>query len=187
MAAPLLSVLCVVACAEPPNKEINQALGAIDAARAAGAERYAGDALQGAVDTLKRAEESVATGDYRQALSYAIDSRDRAQTAAKLASDGRAQAQSQAERSIAEVSGLRDRLAARLKAPEVARLPRRVLSDPQSALDAATKALQEARAAIANADYAAAVKALDGSLAGLEAALSSIDAAAARPGGTRKP
>jgi len=40
-AACLLAVLVVTACGEPPNKEMDQAQGAIDAARAAGADRYA--------------------------------------------------------------------------------------------------------------------------------------------------
>jgi hypothetical protein len=41
----LLVLLCTIAlcaaCSEPPQKEIDRAQGAIDAARAAGAERYA--------------------------------------------------------------------------------------------------------------------------------------------------
>ena len=37
------SSLSTIACASPPQREIDQAQGAIDAARAAGAERYAAD------------------------------------------------------------------------------------------------------------------------------------------------
>jgi len=54
---PFIAVaICVgVACGAPPDREIQQALGAIDAARAAGAERYAREVLtaaEQAVDDL---------------------------------------------------------------------------------------------------------------------------------------
>src|SRR5688572_30886229 len=87
-------------CAEPPSKEMNQAQGAIDAARAAGADRFAAAEFAAATDALKRSEEAVAAGDYRQALSHAIDSRERAQAAAKVAVEGRANLRGQAERSL---------------------------------------------------------------------------------------
>ena len=67
---------------------MNQAQGAIDAARAAGAERFATAEFAAATDALKRSEDAVAAGDYRQALSHAIDSRERAQNAAKFAVEG---------------------------------------------------------------------------------------------------
>ena len=96
----LVMVILSAGCAEPPNKEMNQAQGAIDAARAAGADRFA-SAEFAATDALKRSEEAVTAGDYRQALSHAIDSRERAQSAAKMAVEGRANARGQAERAIA--------------------------------------------------------------------------------------
>ena len=79
------------------------------------------------MDALKRSEEAVAAGDYRQALSHALDSRERAQNAAKLAVDGRADARGQAERAIAEVATLLSRAQAQLKDPDVARLNARTL------------------------------------------------------------
>src|SRR5918999_108339 len=88
----LLALLVVAACAEPPSKEMNQAQGAIDAARAAGADRYGADELKAAVDALALAEQAVRDSDYRLALGYAIDSRERAQNAARMAVDGRAEA-----------------------------------------------------------------------------------------------
>src|SRR5918995_1326190 len=98
----LVIVLLSAGCAEPPSKEMNQAQGAIDAARAAGADRFAADEFAAATDALKRSEEAAAAGDYRQALSHAIDSRERANTSAKQAVEGRANARGQAERAIAE-------------------------------------------------------------------------------------
>ena len=108
----ILAVLLAVGCAEPPSKEMNQAQGAIDAARAAGADKFATDEFNAAVDALERPNEAVAEGDYRLALNHALDSRERAQNAAKLAVDGRANARGDAERAIAEG---RDALVARAK------------------------------------------------------------------------
>ena len=75
------------ACGDPPTREMDQAQGAIDAARAAGADRYATEEYQAAVDALKQAQEAVAQRDYRLALNHAIDSRERAQNAAKQAAE----------------------------------------------------------------------------------------------------
>ena len=74
-----------MACAEPPDKEIQQAIGAIDAARAAGAAEYAAEDFTAAQDALTRANDAVELRDYRLALNHALDSRERAQNAAKMA------------------------------------------------------------------------------------------------------
>lgn len=181
----LLPFLLVVACTDPPSKEMNQAKGAIDAARAAGAERFAAEEFNAAVDDLKRYDEAVAAGDYRQALSLALDSLERAQNAAKLAVDGRAKARGDAEASLAQIATLLERAEARLKNPEVARLPRRALRDPEAAVGAAHKALQEARAAFEKDDYEAVTKGLEDVVARLQAALEQIDVTVAGAGAKR--
>jgi HAMP domain-containing protein len=160
---------------------MNQALGAIDAARAAGADRFAATELTAATDALKRAEEAVAAGDYRQALSHAIDSRERAQLAARAAVDGRANARGQAERAISEVATLLSQARAQLK-----NLPSRPLRAPRARVVVAEKALQEARTALAKEDYAAVSKALNGLAADLQAALAEIDGAGAPASSRRK-
>jgi predicted S18 family serine protease len=181
----LLMVLLSTSCAEPPHKEINQAQGAIDAARAAGADRFASAEFIAASDALKRSEEAVTAGDYRQALSHAIDSRERAQTAAKMAVEGRANARGQAERAIQEVATLLSRAEAELKDPDVARTNSRTLRAPRATIATAQKRLQEARSALAQEDYEAVGKALGSTAAELQAALSMIDTTAP-PGGTRR-
>jgi HAMP domain-containing protein len=176
LALVILTILSA-SCAEPPSKEMNQAQGAIDAARAAGAERFAAAELTAATDALKRSEEAVAAGDYRQALSHAIDSRDRAQSAAKMAVDGRADARGHAERAVAEVATLLDRAQAQIKAGENARLSPRILREPQATVTAAEKMLQEARAALKREDYPNVTKSLNGAAGELQAALRMIDSA----------
>jgi HAMP domain-containing protein len=181
----LVIVILSAGCAEPPNKEINQAQGAIDAARAAGADRFAASEFAAATDALKRSEDAVAAGDYRLALNHAIDSRERAQSAAKMAVEGRADARGQAERAIAEVATLISRAQAQLKDPDVVRVNGRSLRAPRATVAAADKMLQEARSALAGEDYAAVTKALNGAAADLQAALTEIDAVAS-PGSARR-
>jgi len=182
----LIITILSASCAEPPNKEMNQAQGAIDAARAAGADKFAAAEYTAAVDALKRSEDAVAAGDYRQALSHAIDSRERAQNAAKMAVDGRADARGQSERTITEVATLLTQAQSELKAPEIARLNAQRLRVPRTTVANAEKALQEARTALKTEDYAAVNRSLDGVAATLQAALSEIDAATASRPPSRK-
>src|SRR5262245_5621072 len=182
----LITAILSACCAEPPNKEMNQAQGAIDAARAAGAEKFAAAEFLAAQDALKKSEEAVAAGDYRQALSHALDSRERAQNAAKLAVDGRADARGHAERAIAEVATLLSRARAQLKDADVARLNARTLQGPRTTVAATETMLQEARAALKAEDYAAVTKALNSAAAELQAALTELDAAASPRAAPRK-
>ena len=127
---PRLAVSCLLACvvaaaagcADPPSKELHQAQGAIDAARAAGADSYATEEFTAAVDALARAEAAVGQRDYRLALSQALDSRERAQNAAKLAASQKAAVRSEAERLLAELTSAAAMASARLAA-ETSRTP----------------------------------------------------------------
>ena len=69
----LVVVLVAISCAEPPHKEMDQAQGAIDAARAAGAEQYAAAEFTAATKALAQSNEAVTARDYRLALNYALD------------------------------------------------------------------------------------------------------------------
>ena len=183
----LSSTLFAASCAEPPNKEMNQAQGAIDAARAAGADKFAAAEFTAAVDALTRSEEAVAAGDYRQALSHAIDSRERAQNAAKMAVDGRADARGRAERALTEVETLLNRAKSELDSVGPARANAKTLRAPRATVADAEKTLQEARTALKAEDYQAVSATLNGVAARLQAALSEIDAAgAARPPARKK-
>ena len=182
----VILVVLSTGCADPPSKEMNQAQGAIDAARAAGADRFAADEFTAAGDALKRSEEAVAAGDYRQALSHAIDSRERAQNAARLAVEGRADARGQAERAIAEVATLISRARTQLKDRDTARTTPRPLRDARTTVTSVESMLQEARSALAREDYPAVTTALDGAVAQLQAALTAIDAAATPAAPRRK-
>ena len=147
----LLAVLSLAACGSPPDKEMHQAQGAIDAARAAGADTYAPDEFKAAVDALARAQDAVAQRDYRLALNNALDSRERAQNAAKMGADGKA--------------------AARLQAAEAARAPKTATDPLKEGLASARQATEDAGKALASQDYLGAKARLDGIVVSLSALL----------------
>jgi hypothetical protein len=160
----ILMILLTSGCSEPPNKEIDRAQGAIDAARAAGAEQYATEAFAAAASALQLSHEAVEQRDYRLALSRAIDAYERAQDAAKLAADGKAKARSDAETVVNAANAAALALAARLKAAETARVPPRDLVEARRTAADAAASLQKARAALkagAYLDATATVKGLD--------------------------
>jgi hypothetical protein len=171
----LVAIIVSGACASPPSKEMNQAQGAIDAAKAAGAEAFAPTELTAAVDALARSEEAVTQRDYRQALSLAIDSRERAQAAAKTAVTARANARGEIEGQIGQASTLLSQARTRLRDPALARSQRRPLQDARAAVEAATQALQDARTALNNDNYAQAKKTMEGVAAQIQAAITAID------------
>ena len=170
-----VAIAAFAACAEPPSKEMNQAQGAIDAAKAAGAETYAPIELAAATEALRRAEDAVTQRDYRSALGYAIDSREQATAAAKTAVSGRARARGDVERQLAESSTLLAQARERLRDPEVARLPRRSVQSARTTIDGANKSVQEARTALNADDYEAAGKALLGLSERIRKAIQSLD------------
>jgi Domain of unknown function (DUF4398) len=175
----IVAAALLAACADPPNREMDQAQGAIDAARAAGAEQYAAQELAAAVTALAQARETVAQGDYRSALTYALDSRERAQNAAKQASDDRVSIGSQTERVLTETGALLDRGDQRLAVAEAQKVPRRTITKVQSVLTNSRKTLQEASAAAERGDYQAAQRELNGVSQRIRAAIDEIDRAIA--------
>jgi Domain of unknown function (DUF4398) len=185
MPRPVVSCLlaCVtavaVSCADPPNKELHQAQGAIDAARAAGADSYATEEFTAAVDALARAEAAVGQRDYRLALSQALDSRERAQNAAKLAASQKAAVRSAAERLLAEVTSAVAVASTRLAA-ETSRKPSPAVVALQSAVQNARAALDDAGKALATEDYLEARRRLQGVRDTLLAAQKALPAPAAQ-------
>jgi hypothetical protein len=181
-----LLLLLAAGCSEPPQKEINQAQGAIDAARAAGADKYAVDEYTAATSALQKSHEAVDQRDYRQALSYALDARERAQDAARQAADGKAKARGAAERTLSELSARTQQLDMRIKAAEAARVPPRELQSSRTTLTETRTALQEARTAIDAGNYLDASSKLSSLRPRLDAALSEVEGIPQRPGRRRR-
>ena len=149
----LAIVVSAIACANPPQREIDQAQGAIDAAQAAGAERYAPTEFTAATEALKQANEAVTGRDYRLALNYALESREQAQNAARTAADSRAKLRGDVERSIAESKALIAQTRARVDGPSGAQIPRGIRRTAQQRLKQLEGDLQKADAALQAEEY----------------------------------
>jgi Domain of unknown function (DUF4398) len=158
----LVIVVSAIACAAPPHKEIDQAQGAIDAARAAGAERYAATELAAANQALKQANDAVTSRDYRLALNYALESREEAQNAARAAADSRAKLRGNSERSIAEVKAVIEQTRVRLDGPNGAQISRGTRRTVEQRLKQLEGDLQKADAALQAEDYTQAERLLMG-------------------------
>ena len=172
----LALVLTTAACAEPPNKEMDQAQGAIDAARAAGADKYAATTFTAAVASLQRSHDAVAQGDYRLALDTALAGREQAQTAAREAADTKARLRGEAERTMAEVATRLAEANGRVAAAEKARVPRRVLMPMQEALAVINGEVQKAGEAIRAGDYLEAQPVLAAAKDRIDKVLADLDA-----------
>jgi hypothetical protein len=157
---------------------MDQAQGAIDAARAAGADQYATTEYEAAATALQHAHEAVAAGDYRLALNYALEGREHAQNAARDTADTKARMRSEIERDLAEVDALVAKAQSQLTAAERARVPTRLLRQPTADLATVGADLQEPREAVASGDYLRARQSLDGIKQRLEKVLGAVNAAA---------
>lgn len=154
---------------------MDQAQGALDAARSAGADRYATAEYNGAVQSLEQARAAVAQRDYRLALNHALESRSRAQRAAKEAASQQAILRSSAERRLGEVTALLDRAKQRLAAAVSAHVPRAALASPRAAIAAAEASLQKSGTGIQQGDYQVSQEWLAESAKNLQAAIAEID------------
>ena len=179
--AVLLLAFALLACAEPPNKEMGQAQGAIDSARAAGADRYATDEYTAATKALQQANDAVAQRDYRSALNFAIESREHAQSAAREAAEARVRARGEVEDSMADVAALLAEASTRVTAAEHARVPRRTVRQAQQELERVNEDVQKAGAAMKQEDYAAAGAALQGVKPRIQHIIASLQPAPTQP------
>jgi hypothetical protein len=175
----LVMILLASGCSEPPNKEINRAQGAIDAARAAGAEEYATEAFTAATSAQQQSHEAVEQRDYRLALSRAVDAYERAQEAAKLAADGKARARSEAEMVVSTTNAAALALDDRLKAAEAAHVPAKDLVQPRQTARNAAATLQKARASLKAGAYLAALASVKGLEAQIHSQIRALETAPA--------
>ncbi len=178
----LASVFLASACGgEPPEKEIQQAQGALDAARAAGAEQYARDEFAAAQDALKQAHAAVDDRDYRQALNHALDAREQAQNAARDAADRKATARSDAERALGTAAETAEKAKVRLREAEAARVASATLGEVRRTIADGDDAVQKARAAFQRGDYLGVLDGLIAPTVRLREAIHQLDVAPTSP------
>ena len=160
---------------------MQQAQGAIDAARAAGADVYATDEFGAAQLALKNAVTAVGDRDYRLALNHALDSRDRAQGAAKQAADNKAAARADAQRALDAADRALEAAREKLKLASDKKIPARSTAAVRSALDTAERGLQEARASFDKGLYLGLPEHATAATASLSEPLEQLDALMAAP------
>lgn len=160
--ATLLLAAVLVACGEPPNKEMGQAQGAVDTARAAGAEQYARDEFGAATEALGRSKDAAAQGDYKLALNEALSSFDHAQNAASQAAAERAQVRGEVERELAAIDATLADVRRRLDGAMKTRSAREAVKTLEIQMATLEQVLQEARARTGAHDYLGARAKLDG-------------------------
>jgi len=165
----------IVACGgNPPDKELQQAEAAVDAARATSADRYAKEDFTASTDALKNAHAAVDARDYRLALNYALEAKDRADTAARDAADRKATARSNADRALRNAAlGLVD-IRAKLRTAQ-GRQPARVVNAAKKAAAESETRVQEARAAFEREDYPKVLEMLAAPMARLRESIRSLD------------
>jgi Domain of unknown function (DUF4398) len=164
------------ACAGPPDKEIQQAQAAIDAAKAAGADRYAPDDFNAARDALKLAADAVTQRDYRLALNHALDARERAQSASKDTTERKAAVRVEADRAMAAVGPALSEAHVRLTAAEAAHVSPRTLAEARHTIAGVDQAVQKAGAARDRGDYLDAVELLKSAMPRLQGVAKDLEA-----------
>jgi lipoprotein-anchoring transpeptidase ErfK/SrfK len=179
------AALSGVSCSDdPPDKEMQAAQAAIDAAGAVGADRYSHDEFIAAQQALARAKDAVTQRDYRLALSQALDARTRGQNAEHEAAGHKAAARSAADGAISDATTALRAARASLKAAETNRAPARALIAGRRAISDSDKALQKARTAFGREDFPAVTEALNGVTARLQLVIQ--DLAVLTPSGNRR-
>jgi tetratricopeptide (TPR) repeat protein len=177
---PLALLLVCGACAEPPNKELDQAQGAIETARAAGADEFAPEEIRAAADALARAHIAVGQRDYRQALSLALDAKERAREAARTAVERMAQRRSEAGEAINAAERALATAQQRLSPADGPRPPASQHAALTAGLKAASRNLQEARTAFEKQQYPKAKSSADAALTRIRETMTTLSDAQAR-------
>jgi hypothetical protein len=186
MPAVAASMLAIACGDDPPTREIDQAQSAIDAARSAGADDYAHEEFAAADKALKSARDAVEQRDYRLALTNAIDSRERAQTAAKEAAEQKVVVRARVQRTLTDSSNALAQAHTRLKAAEGTRPSPRGAASARLAVQQADQRVQEARTAFEKGDFIGAGKALEAANTSLTEATRDLDSTAAGPAKRRR-
>jgi small-conductance mechanosensitive channel len=180
-----MASVIATACSAPPTREMNQAQGAIETARAAGADRYAPEEYGAAVAALEKSRDMATQRDYRQALNFALDARERAVDAARSGAERMAQVRSEAETALRTAAATLQLAQSRLKSTSPARAAEKTPVPLRDAIAQAEKDLQEARSAISRQDYTPARDLARTVDQRIREAMASAEQATAKP--TRKP
>ena len=139
--------------------------------------RYASEEFEAASAALARATAAVNNRDYKLALNYALDARERALVAARTAAEQRVRVRSQIEQQFADIDTARRAFDARLVQADAAKVARTALGSGRASSARVAKALADARPLLDAGDDDAAAALLKPLAELLTKARSEIDAA----------
>jgi hypothetical protein len=119
----LAGLLALAACQQPPSREIAAAEAAVEAARKAGADRYAVERWREAESALQAARNKVQAKDYRGAFSSANEASEKARSAVQAVQSARALARSAVLLSRAEIEAVLEEVDTIRQEAATAKLP----------------------------------------------------------------
>jgi hypothetical protein len=129
---------------------------ALISARVSQAERYAPEELTAGQEALDKSSAAVAARDFKLALNYALDSRYRAQAAARLAEDRRQTLLTRIEDTLTNAAALVASGRTAVTAAGAVRATRRTAAKASAALEMIEKDLRKAREQVEADDLGAA-------------------------------
>jgi hypothetical protein len=156
----LIVALLTLSCSAPPEKEYQQAVQALAAARTADTTAYAAEELAAAEAALASYDRAVADRDYRQALSRALEAREKANLAPQAAGERKAQARVQADALLLECNAVLSTLRTRMTATGAARPTPAQLTRLRQATRTKPSQIRVAEAMISHQNYKNAIAAL---------------------------
>ena len=162
------------ACATPPEREIRLAEAAIASAQEAHADVIAPAEFAAAVVFLDQSRDAVALGDYRLALSRALDAREQAEVARRQAEERRVVIARDVEMTLVTIQAVRDQATANLSDARTSPSSYPGLADLEATLATADRAVQEARSALARGEPVTARDQLVGVLEQLREAVDAL-------------
>lgn len=183
----VLPALFAVACGEPPAKEMDQAQAALDLARAGGAQQFAGEEFAAAVTALSHSREAVTQRDYRLALNHALDSREHAQTATRLAEEARSALRAEVEQALGALNAQLTAAKARLLAAPKAGVSARIVRRTTRTVSTLETELQEVNSLVKAADYTNARARIESLRTRLASAVVAVSPTAGQARGRRRP
>ncbi len=156
----LVVALLTLSCSAPPEREHQQALQALLAARTPDTAAYAAEELAAAEAALASYDRAVADRDYRQALGRALEAREKANLAPQVAGERKAQARVQADSLLAECNAVLSALRTRMTATGASRPTSAQLTRLRQATRTRPSQIRVAEAMINQQNYKNAIAAL---------------------------
>lgn len=138
----LVVPLALIACDQPPTKEIAAAEAQLEQARQAGAERFVPDRWRDAQAALAGARAKVEQKDYRGALSAANDAADKGRAAVQAVTAARANARGAADLALREISVFLEELDQLRQEALTAKVPEEAFAEIQPRVDEIREGMQ---------------------------------------------